>query len=90
MKESREWAAALADKLDLPGELLPGAGSLTVSGGRRAHIEGHRGILAYSEEMVAVSFGRQRLTICGSGLRLEAMNGSELLITGRIRTAEWS
>ena len=90
MKKLRELPAELCDRLELPGELLPGAGSVTVSGGRRARIEGHRGILTYSEELVSVSFGRQRLTICGSGLRLEAMNGGELLITGRIQTAEWS
>lgn len=89
MKKLRELPEELCDRLDLPGEILPGTGSVTVSGGRRALIEGHRGVLAYSEELVAVSFGRQKLTICGSGLRLEAMNGGELLVTGRIQTAEW-
>ena len=90
MKKLRELPAELCDRLELPGELLPGAGSVTVSGGRRALIEGHRGILAFSEDLVAVSFGRQKLTLAGSGLRLEAMNASELLVVGRIQTLEWS
>ncbi len=89
MKKLRQLPAELCDRLDLPGGILPGTGSVTFSGAGRALIEGHRGILAYSEELVSVSFGRGRLSIFGSGLRLEAMNGGELLITGRIRTAEW-
>ena len=89
MNKLKELPAELCDRLELPDQIVPGVGSVTVSGGRRALIEGHRGILAYSEEQVVVSFGRQRLTLGGSGLRLEAMNDAELLIAGRIQTAEW-
>ena len=38
MKKLRELPAELCDRLELPGELLPGAGSLTVSGGRREEL----------------------------------------------------
>ena len=89
MNKLRELPAELCDRLELPAEIVPGVGSVTVSGGRRALIEGHRGILAYTQEQLTVSFGRQRLTLGGSGLRLEAMNERELLVTGKIRTAEW-
>ncbi|MDO4990253.1 MAG: YabP/YqfC family sporulation protein [Eubacteriales bacterium] len=90
MNKCRELPAELCDRLELPAEIVPGTGSVTVSGGRRALIEGHRGILAFSEDQVAVSFGRQTLTLSGSGLRLEAMNGAELRVVGRIHTADWS
>lgn len=89
MKKNKELTWALAEKLDLPGDLVPGAGRVTVSGGRQAVIEGHRGILDYSEERVTVSFVRGRLSLLGSGLRLKAMNGDELLVEGEIQTAEW-
>ena len=89
MNKLRELPAELCDRLELPAEIVPGVGSVT-GGGRRALIEGHRGILAFSEDLVAVSFGRQKLTLTGSGLRLEAMNASELLVVGRIQTLEWS
>ena len=89
LNKLRELPAELCDRLKLPDQIVPGVGSVTVSGGRRALIEGHRGLLAYSEEQVVVSFGRQRLTLSGTGLRLEAMNDAELLIVGRIQTAEW-
>lgn len=88
MKQSRELAEALADKLDLPGELLPGTGSVTLSGGRRALIEGQKGILAYSPECVVVSLGRQKLSLVGEGLSIRAMCGDRLLISGKIMRAE--
>ncbi|MBR1566991.1 MAG: hypothetical protein IJ649_09520 [Oscillospiraceae bacterium] len=36
-----------------------------------------------------ISFGREKLSLTGDGLHLRAMNAEELLVTGRIRTAEW-
>ena len=89
MREFRELPYDLAERLELPEELLPGAGRLTVSAGRRAVIEGARGILEYSADCVTVSFGMQKLRLRGDALLLRAMSGRELLVTGRIRTAEW-
>lgn len=85
----REFPADLAELLELPGELLPGTGRLTLSGGRRALVEGQRGILEYTAERIVVSFGREKLSLMGDGLRLSAMNAGELLIHGRIRSVEW-
>ena len=85
----REFPADLAERLELPGELLPGTGRLTLSGGRRALLEGQRGILEYTAERIVVSFGREKLSLMGDGLRLSAMNAGELLIHGRIRSVEW-
>lgn len=78
----------LAERLELPEESL-GAARLTVTAGHRALIENHRGILEYGTEQIVVSVGRGRLRILGSGLRLEAMNRSELLILGHIDSLEW-
>lgn len=89
MKTVRELPAALAERLTLPEELFPGGGRLTLSGGRQALIEGQRGILEYTPERLVVSFGREKLSLSGDGLKLQAMNAGELLVSGRIRTAEW-
>ena len=89
MKKNRELAWTLADKLELPGELVPGAGRVSVSGGRQALIEGHQGLLDYSSERITVCFTRGRVSLLGTGLQLKAMNGNELLIEGQIQTAEW-
>ena len=50
MKAVRELPAELAERLELPEDLLPGSGRLTLSGGRQALVEGHRGILEYTPE----------------------------------------
>ena len=89
MKAGRELPAALAERLELPEEIMPGVGRLTLCGGRQALIEGQRGILEYSPERIVVSFGREKLSLAGNHLYLRAMNADELLVTGRICTAEW-
>ena len=89
MKGSRFLPAALAERLGLPNEIVPGGGRLTLSGGRQALIEGYRGLLEYTPDRIVVSFGREKLSLAGDNLRLQAMNAGELLITGRIREAEW-
>ena len=89
MKTMRELPAELAERLELPSALLPGQGRLSLCGGRQALIEGHRGLLEYTPERIAVSMGHETLSLTGDNLRLQAMNAGELLITGRIRAAEW-
>lgn len=89
MKAVRELPLELVERLELPEELVPGRGRLTLDGGRQALIEGQRGILEYTPERIVVSFGREKLMLAGDSLRLRAMNAGELLIAGRIREAEW-
>ena len=80
---------SLAERLELPEEALDGAAKLTVTAGRRALIENHRGILEYSRERIAVAFGRERLSLIGEGLRIVAMNRKELLICGELKEVLW-
>lgn len=79
----------LADRLDMPEDILLGAAKLTISAGRKALVENHRGVLEYSEERIVVASGRGKLSITGTKLRLAAMNRAELLITGKIQGVEW-
>ena len=87
MKKLRELPYELADKLELPEDVLLGSAKLTVTGGRSAVIENHRGVLEYTAERVAVPRGK--VCLDGTGLRLKAMNKNELLVGGRIRNIEW-
>ena len=89
LKTAGELPAALCERLKLPEELFPGGGRLTLSGGRQALVEGQRGILEYTPGRIVVSFGREKLSLSGDGLKLQAMNAGELLVSGRIRTVEW-
>lgn len=89
LKKIGTMASDLADRLDLPEDALLGAAKLTVTAGRRALIENHRGILEYGTEQIIVSTGRGKLRLQGSELKLMAMSGRELLISGRLNSVEW-
>lgn len=90
MKKKQSTLPALADWLELPEEALSAAGKLTVTAGRRALIENHRGILEYSRERISVSFGKESLNLYGQDLRIVAMNRRELLVSGRLQEIAWS
>lgn len=89
VKSIKELPQELTERLELPQEALLGVAKLTVTGGRRALVENHRGVLEYGEERIVVSVGRGKLTVSGGGLGIEAMNRRELLIRGRIQSVEW-
>jgi len=90
VKRSGALATQLCEQLDLPEDALPGLAKLTLSGGRRALIENHKGILAYGPAYIAVAVKGGQLGLSGRDLRLLAMNSRELLIGGEIEQVEWS
>lgn len=89
MKKAKELPGDLCERMELPAEAVVGAAKLTVTDGRRILVENHRGLLEYGAEQIRVSTGRGQIILRGSGLTLGAMNGSELLIRGRLQSAEW-
>ena len=83
-----EWLKRMAERLDVPEDALSGAPCITVTGGVRALVEHHRGLLSYSETEVAVDCGASHILVRGDGLLLRAMNQEILLITGRVMSVE--
>ena len=74
----------LADRLELPGELLPGVPRLTLTGSGSVMVENHRELLSCTEDPVVIGCGKLRLRILGTELLLRSMDREELLITGKI------
>ncbi len=74
--------------LDLPADVVAGAPRVELTGDGELRMENHRGILAYGDDEIRISGGRLVIRVVGEGLKLKAMNGSELLITGRLRAVE--
>lgn len=88
-KERKEsLAQRVAEVFDLPGDVLGGLPRIELTGDGELRMENHRGILDYGSEEIHVSGGRLAVRIRGEGLELRAMNRTELLITGRIRSVE--
>lgn len=57
---------------------------MTLSAFDRMSVEGHRGIVAYSENEVAVKMAGGTLYVKGNGLEITELNPDELILRGRI------
>ena len=66
------------------------ARALTVTGRRRALVENHHGLLAYSRECIIIDGGRTRVCLRGTDLQLVAMDSAAVLISGTIVCAEFA
>ncbi|HJA63906.1 MAG TPA: sporulation protein [Candidatus Intestinimonas stercoravium] len=73
-----------AERFDLPGDVVAGLPRMELLGDRQFRMENHQGILAYGTDEIHISGGKLIVKVRGEGLELRAMNGVELLITGRI------
>ena len=89
MKAIKGLCTDLAEKLELPAEAVGDALRLTALDDRRLLIERHRGLLAYGTEEIRVASGCGQIVLRGEALQMRAMNRSELLITGRLRSIVW-
>ena len=89
LKSIIETAEELARALELPEDALLGSAKLTVTAGRRAMVENHRGILAYADTRIVIRLPRGRLALSGSDLRLLAMTSDSIFIGGHIQNVEW-
>ena len=86
MKET--LTAKLAARLDLPAEAVSAAPRITISGGGRVLIEGHRGLLEFGEERVAAAGAGCTILVRGEKLRMQAMSGRDMVVTGRLWSVE--
>lgn len=82
------FAGNLGERLHVPGEAL-GECKLSVLGNRRALVENHRGLLHCTEELISLRAGQGVLCVFGAGLRIEAMDGGDLLLSGCLDRIEW-
>ena len=55
---------------------------VTLTGGKELFIEGHRGIVSYSEQEIICRVKRDKLEISGEKLFVEEINEDELLVSG--------
>lgn len=85
----KNLAARIGERLDIPAEARLAGPRITISGDDRVLIEGHRGLLEYSDERIAAARRSGRVIVKGEALRLTAMTERELLVTGRLWAVEF-
>lgn len=89
-KRTREGIlSGAAELFDLPADVVAGLPRLELVGDRELYLEGHRGLLAYSETQIDANTGSGVLRVRGTELTLLAMTAEELRIGGQIGAVEW-
>lgn len=76
------------ERMDLPLEEAAGLPQMELYGNRQLYLSGHRGVISYGTEEVAVAGGRLTVRITGKNLQLAAMTEGELRLTGYITQVE--
>ncbi len=84
MGNNHRWLRALAQKLELPSELLFGDPGIELSGRSALTVHRHRGIAAYEADCVRILSSLGMLRVRGSGLQILRMNRESIVLLGRI------
>ena len=86
MELNFQWLRQAADRMDLTDEALPGETVVEVIGKGRVLVEGHQGVLAYSDSRVCVKVCYGVAEIVGCNLKLSNMSGNKLAVSGFVTT----
>ena len=84
MPERERADARAARRLAVPQEGFGLAQRITISGSSRVVVEGLRALEEYAGDKIAAAVRGGRVVIRGEGLQLEAMDRTELVVSGRI------
>jgi sporulation protein YqfC len=76
----------IADKLDLPRDIILNMPKITVTGDNEITIENHRGVVLFGENQVKINSGVGLISIFGSGFEILFMGGSTITIGGKFKS----
>lgn len=75
--------------MNVPEDIVFGALVLLVTGNKEAEIQNYRGILEYTDEIIAIQGKKQVLIIRGSNLLIEYFTNESMKVMGQIDTIEY-
>lgn len=75
--------------MNVPEEIVFGALVLLVTGNKEAEIQNYRGILEYTDEMIAIQGKKQVLIIRGKNLLIEYFTNESMKVIGEIDTIKY-
>ena len=79
----------MAEKLELPKEIMLDLPLISITGKEEITIENHKGILAYHEEAIRVGTKAGTLRITGKDLRIKQLTADTLVIIGVLAGVEY-
>ncbi len=78
----------LAERLELPENILSDEPYIELWAGKKARVENHRGIAVYSPQLIEIRTAGGGVRLKGSELRIDSLISEEIVITGIIVSAE--
>jgi len=85
-ERKRQFQQQVAGFLDIPRDLMMDSPKLVLTGDVQLSIENHRGILAYTAEVVRVSTTIGELEVTGLDLTLKNILPDEIMVEGKIKS----
>ncbi|WP_291560472.1 MULTISPECIES: sporulation protein YqfC [unclassified Clostridium] len=79
----------LANKLDIPREVIMDIPKITVVSNNEITIENHKGIILFEKEMVKVKSSIAVITILGGNFEIIFVGGSTIVLTGKFKSIEY-
>lgn len=72
----------IADRLDLPRDILLDIPKIIITGNNEINIENHKGIILFEENLVKINSKIGSISILGKGFEILFIGGSTLTISG--------
>jgi sporulation protein YqfC len=90
MNKRREIISkAMADFLEIPGDLVLDIPKLTITGRAELYLENHKGIIEYSTVRMRINLTRGFLEIIGDNLEIQALMPDEMRVIGNISSIKY-
>ncbi|MBO0524346.1 sporulation protein YqfC [Clostridium botulinum] len=80
---------AVAEKLDLPRDIILNQPKIIVTGNEEITIENHRGVVVFEEKVVKINSGSGLISIYGKDFEILFMGGSTITLGGKFKSIEY-
>ncbi|MCR1933848.1 sporulation protein YqfC [Clostridium tepidum] len=79
----------VADKLDLPRDIILNQPKIIVTGNDEITIENHRGVVVFEEKIVKINSGSGLISIYGENFKILFMGGRTITLGGKFKSIEY-
>jgi sporulation protein YqfC len=80
---------AMAELLEIPGDLVLDLPRLTITGRNELYLVNHKGIIEYSTVRMRINLSRGFLEINGQNLEIQALMPDEMRVVGDINSIQY-
>lgn len=80
----------MADKMNMPKDVVLGVPILTLTGQYEMNIENYRGIMEYTEQLIRVKIRGGQVKLTGKHLEIIYYTNTDMQIVGKIEKIEFS